>query len=228
VISFVVRMLPPKVRPVQPGTLKTIAGVAAMVAVLGFAAGWVFDWDVALIFAFSVGQLCPSMAVISKWKSERGIWMWCALWVVCTLPFVVLVIVGIMRDVVRDPGRHWAEVPLGIAVMAPWCLSIWWSSLCGIWNWWIFREGLPPSRPPPDPSPVPAPLKPRLPELSAAATAETESTLRCRSGGAAGVVAAAPEAKAETKTVVKTADESDRAILAAMRITTSVTRWERA
>lgn len=108
-----------------------------------------------------------------NWRRERGLWMLYVLGGSFLVVMVLIFVLGIAGDVLREPSRFWPDGADMSVALLPAAISGRLLLTAAVWNWLHFRpqsnDGPAPSPPPPEPCPVPAGLHPRPPSLSAAA-----------------------------------------------------------
>jgi hypothetical protein len=149
-------------------SLSALAYLAASV----IAGRWIPGDGVSLAILLSV----IIVACLGGKRSERGIWMLCALWLALWIPLLGMFLIGIETE--ASAGRISLRALVEGHIACLWCASSLWAILSfGYWNWRRFRGpahsgGGPPRRPPPEPTPVLAPKPPRIPRLSAHAVPE--------------------------------------------------------
>jgi hypothetical protein len=119
------------------------------------------------------GAMSMAAMFALSWRRERGLWMLYAPGGLPLLWIFLFSVLGVTRDLLRDPARFWPQgLDMALALL-PAAASARLLLTAAVWNWMRFHprsDGAAPSPPPPpEPLPVPAGLLPRPPSLSAAA-----------------------------------------------------------
>lgn len=144
--------------------------IAACLGLASLLALWQFG-GFTLWQAFMIGAM-PTIAMLGitdKWRTERGIWILCALFGFFATAFLCEFVYFAIMDAQHGRGGAQGWVFAGAAIST--CLGVIWISLTrGLANFVRFRDGRGPFGRPPGYSEVPAwPRSPR-PSLSAQAT----------------------------------------------------------